>query len=198
MGIDIWTINAEFVKDPKRPYRDYIYRQLDITKNDSYIAFVKNPNSGDFNSHRYCECMRMMGLFIEEEGKSYINACDFYFQYLFDRINVHAGMNFLKMYSYARDKKSKDEAIVRYYDDIQLYPFQKADLLRLLDEANIDNSSIKKSLITSFDRTRNTGIMTSAEAADFIIYELSGEVEKSRELSYKLAQAATKKIKSYR
>ena len=113
-------------------------------------------------------------------------------------INVHAGMNFLKMYSYARDKKSKDEAIVRYYDDIQLYPFQKADLLRLLDEANIDNSSIKKSLITSFDRTRNTGIMTSAEAADFIIYELSGEVEKSRELSYKLAQAATKKIKSYR
>ncbi|MBQ7147472.1 MAG: hypothetical protein IJR96_01850 [Pseudobutyrivibrio sp.] len=113
-------------------------------------------------------------------------------------INVHAGMNFLKMYSYARDKKSKDEAIVRYYDDIQLYPFQKADLLRLLDEANIDNSSIKLSLITSFDRTRNTGIMTSAEAADFIIYELSGEVEKSRELSYKLAQAATKKIKSYR
>ena len=91
-------------------------------------------------------------------------------------INVHAGMNFLKMYSYARDKKSKDEAIVRYYDDIQLYPFQKADLLRLLDEANIDNSSIKLSLITSFDRTRNTGIMTSAEAADFIIYELSGEV----------------------
>ena len=29
VGIDIWTINAEFVKDPKRPYRDYIYRQLD-------------------------------------------------------------------------------------------------------------------------------------------------------------------------
>ena len=31
----------------------------------------------------------LMGLFIEEEGKSYINAADMYFQYLFKRINIH-------------------------------------------------------------------------------------------------------------
>lgn len=196
VGIDLFSVNKEYVKEPKRPYRDVIYRQLNDRMNEEYIAFNKDPNSGDVHTHRYCECLRMMGLFIEEEGKSYINASDFYFQYLFDRINIHAGLKLLKMYSFFKnDKKMQKDCISRYYDDIQLYPFHKTEILRLLDEANINESNIKQSLITSFERTNNSGIMSVSEAADFIIYELSGDVDKSRDLSIKAAQNAVKKIR---
>lgn len=81
VGVDIWSVNEEFVKDPKRPYRDIIYRQLNSQMNNASIAIQKEPMSGTANSHKYCECYRMMGLFVEEE-KSYVNAADLYFQYL--------------------------------------------------------------------------------------------------------------------
>ena len=76
VGVDIWTVNNEFLKNPKHPYRDIIYRQLNDQMNKASKAFLKDPASGSFNTHQYCECYRIMGLFVEEEGKSYINAAD--------------------------------------------------------------------------------------------------------------------------
>lgn len=195
VGVNIWTVNEEFVKDSQRPYRDIIYSQLNKTMNQAFIQFQKNPASGTAATHCYCECYRLMGLFIEEGGKSYINASDMYFQYLFKRINIHAGLQLLmnwKTFSY--DKKFRETFISRYYEDIQLYPYQKTELLRLLDELNINGEDVRKSLIVSFERANDTGIMSTKEAADFIILELSGDVDQSRDLAYKLAKKAVKKV----
>ena len=193
VGVDIWSVNDEFVKNPKRPYRDIIYRQLNNQMNKASIAFQKDPISGSANTHQYCECYRLMGLFIEEEGKSFVNAADLYFQYLFKRINIHAGLQLLKTYNlFKNDRDYQKETIQRYYDDIQLYPFHKTELLRLIDELDIDGESIRESMITSFKKTNDTGIMTEQEAADFVILELNGEGDKSRELAEKLAKKAVK------
>ncbi|MCH5279338.1 MAG: hypothetical protein J1E60_06045 [Christensenellaceae bacterium] len=195
VGVDIWSVNEEFVKDPKRPYRDIIYRQLNNQMNKASIAFQKNPMSGTTNTHQYCECYRIMGLFVEEE-KSYENASDLYFQYLFKRINIGAGLQLLINYQlFKNDKKYQADSIKRYYDDIQLYPFHKTEILRLLDELNITGDAIRNALITSFKRTGDSGIMSVEEATDFIILELSGDVDESRDLSYKLAKRAVKKLK---
>ena len=195
VGVDIWSVNDEFVKNQKRPYRDIIYQQLNNQMNKASIAFQKAPASGSANTYQYCECYRMMGLFIEEEGKSFVNAADFYFQYLFKRINIHAGLQLLKTYNlFKNDRKYQTEAIKRYYDDIQLYPFHKTELLRLFDELNIDGEAVKEAMITSFTRANDTGIMNEKEAADFVILELNGEGDKSRELAEKLAQKAAKRI----
>ena len=195
VGVDIWSVNDEFVKNPKRPYKDIIYRQLNNQMNKASIAFQKDPMSGSSNAHQYCECYRMMGLFIEEEGKSFVNAADFYFQYLFKRINIYAGLQLLKAYKlFKNDKKCQAEAIQKYYDDIQLYPFHKAELLRLIDELNINGDAVKESMMTSFKRANDTGVMTEKEAADFVILELSGDSEKSRVLAEKLAKKALKKL----
>ena len=195
VGVDIWSVNDEFVKNPKRPYRDIIYRQLNSQMNKASIAFQKDPMSGSASTHQYCECYRMMGLFIEEEGKSVVNAADLYFQYLFKRINIHAGLQLLKTYKlFKNDRKYQAEAIQRYYDDIQLYPFHKTELLRLIDELNIDEEAVRDSMIISFKRANDTGVMTENEAADFIILELNGEGDKSRELAEKLAKKAVKKL----
>lgn len=195
VGVDIWSVNEEFAKNPKQPYRDVIYRQINNQMNKASIAFQKDPMSGSTDTYLYCECYRMMGLFIEEEGKSFVNAADLYFQYLFKRINIHAGLQLIKAIKlFKNDKKSQAEAIQRYYDDIQLYPSRKAELLRLIDELSIDGDTVKESMITSFKRTDTIGIMNEREAADFIILELNGEVDQSRELADKLAKKAVKRI----
>ena len=195
VGVNIWTVNEEFVKDPKRLYRDIIYGQLNKAMNEASIQFQKNPASGTSATSRYCECYRLMGLFIEEEGKSYINASDMYFQYLFKRINIHAGLQLLvnwKTFNY--DKKFRETFISRYYEEIQLFPYKKTELLRLLDELNINGDEVRKNLITSFERAQDAGVMNVKEAADFIILELSGDVDQSRDLAYKLARKAVRKI----
>ena len=195
VGVDIWSVNEQFVKKPKRPYRDIIYCQLNDQMNKAALAFQRDPMSGSANTQQYCECYRMMGLFIEEEGKSFVNAADLYFQYLFNRINIHAGLQLLQTYKlFKNDRKYQAEAIQRYYDNIQLYPFHKTELLRLIDELNIDGKAARESMITSFKRANNTGIMTEQEAADFVIHELNGDGDKSRELAEKLDKKAVKKL----
>ena len=127
--------------------------------------------------------------------RKFVNAADFYFQYLFKRINIYAGLQLLKAYKlFKNDKKCQAEAIQKYYDDIQLYPFHKAELLRLIDELNINGDAVKESMMTSFKRANDTGVMTEKEAADFVILELSGDSEKSRVLAEKLAKKALKKL----
>ena len=194
VDVDIWTVNAEFVKNPKQPYRDIIYGQLNKAMNKASIQIQKKPTSGTTITNRYCECYRLMGLFIEEE-ESYVNACDMYFQYLFKRINIHAGLQLLINYkTYSYDKKFRNGFISQYYEEIQLYPYQKKELLRLIDKCNISSEEIRGFLIKSFERTNDSGVMTANEAADFVILELSGETDKSRELAHKLAKKAVKKI----
>ncbi|MBQ8288576.1 MAG: SAP domain-containing protein [Clostridia bacterium] len=196
VGIDIWTVNKEFVKNPKRPFRDIIYKQLNDRMNNASIALQKDPARGSSNSYQYCECYRLMSLFVEEEGKSYINAADLYFQYIFKRINIHAGIQLLMNYSlFKNDKKYQNEMVERYYDDIQLYPFHKTELLRLIDELGIDGGAVREALITSFKRAKDTGIMTENEIADFVILELNGESDKSRDLADKLVKKAIKRIR---
>lgn len=195
VGITIWTVNEDFVKDTKRPYRDVIYRQLNDRMNEACIAFQKNPMSGTANTHQYCECYRLMGLFIEEEGKSYINASDLYFQYIYKWINIHEGMRLIMGYKlWQNDKAHQKELIDRFYDDIKLCPYQRTELLRLIDKLDLNGEALRKALITSFERAKDSGIMTPKETADFIIYELSGEMEKSMDLANKLAKKAVKRI----
>ena len=118
-----------------------------------------------------------------------------YFQYLFKKINVHAALNLLISWkTFYKDKKVRETCIVEYYKNIQLYPYQKIELLRILDHLNIDNNQIREKLINSFKRARDIGIMSEEEAADFIILELSGNLDKAKELAYKLAKKAIKKL----
>ena len=49
-------------------------------------------------------------------------------------------------------------------------------------------------MIISFKRANDTGVMTEKEAADFVILELNGEGDKSRELAERLAKKAVKKL----
>lgn len=196
VGVDIWTVNKDFVKNPNRPYRDIIYQQLNNKMNKLSAAIQKDPSSKAANTHQYCDCYRLMGLFVEEEGHSYPTAADLYFQYIYKNINVHAGLQFLLNYKFLGNTRTlRNDIINQFYSDIQLYPFQKQELLRLIDELGVEENNIRGALIYSFKRTNDKGIMTESEAADFVLLELSGEIDKSKDLAVKLAKEAAKKVR---
>lgn len=94
---------------------------------------------------------------------------------------------------FKNDKKRQSDLITQYYEDIQLYPFHRTEILRLIDELNISGNEIRDLLITSFARAGDSGIMSVEEAADFVVLELSGDIEKAKYLSSKLAKKAVKK-----
>ena len=136
-----------------------------------------------------------MGLFIEEEGKSYINASDLYFQYIYKRINIHEGMKLLTEYRlWKNDKTHQKELVEHFYENVRLFQYQRTELLRLIDKLDLNGGALRNALIASFARANDSGIMSPKETADFIIYELSGEMEKSMEIAYTLAKKAVKKI----
>lgn len=198
VGVTIWTVNEDYVKNPKRLYRDIIFRQLNDQMNNAHLDFMAKHTLGSTSTQKYCECYRMMGLFIEEEGKSYINAADYYFQYIYKNINIHAGLqlvNGYKLKMIMKDTKNLTELYNRYYDDIKLYPFQRTELQRLIDELGVPGEDVRGSLIDSFMRADDTGIMTVNEAADFVLLELTGNIDKSRDLSDKLAKKALKSVR---
>ena len=80
------------------------------------------------------------------------------------------------------------------YEDIKLAPYQRTELLRLIDKLDLNGEALRKALITSFERADDSGIMSPKETADFVIYELSGEMEISMDIANKLAKKAVKKI----
>ena len=193
--VTIWTVNEEFMKSPGRPYRDIIYRQLNDQMNRNAAVIEKDPLSGSSRTHVYCECYRLMSLFVEEEGKSYINAADLYFQYIFKRINIHAGLQMLVSYKLARNNRSlQAEAVNSYYYEAKLLPFHKEELRRLVKELGADDRTARDSMISSFKRANDKGIMTEEEAADFILLELEGKTDAAMKMAGRLARQAVKKV----
>ncbi len=51
VGVTIWSVNEDFLKDTKRLYRDIIYRQLNDRMNKAAIAFQRNPLSESADIH---------------------------------------------------------------------------------------------------------------------------------------------------
>ena len=193
--VTIWTVNEEFVKNPGRPYRDIIYRQLNDQMNRNAALIEKDPLSGSSRTHVYCECYRLMGLFIEDEGKSYINAADLYFQYIFKRINIHAGLQMMVSYKLARNNRSlQAEAINSYYYEAKLLPFHKEELRRLIKELGTDGQAVRDTMITSFKRANDKGIMTEEAAAEFIFLEMEGKSDAAMKMASRLARQAIKKV----
>ena len=109
--------------------------------------------------------------------------------------NFKENMQLLMGYKlWHNDKAHQKELLEHFYEDVKLAPYQRTELLRLIDKLELNGEALRKLLITSFERAKDSGIMPPKETADFIIYELSGEMEKSMDIANKLAKKAVKRI----
>lgn len=193
-------------------HRDVFYHQLDARKNELSVEIVttiaslakaksisadalRKKNDLFFTTEEYCECLRSMALFIEEEGSSYVNAADFYFQYLFERINVHAGLGMANdaRLIYGRDKIGRNQLntyLSDFYRDCRFHDNVIKEVMRIKEEAGISDDDFRNALIKSFNRAEHSGFMSVNEAADFVFLELSGENQKAEALCRKAGKKA--------
>ena len=201
--VDFWRMSEACLSQPQR-YRDVFYRQLDEKKNSLSMEIVsttaslakargisanaiQKKNGLFYTTGEYCECLRTMALFIEEEGTSYINASDLYFQYLFERINVHAGLGMASdarlIYGNDRmDRKQLNTYLSGFYRDCRIFEPAMKETMRIKEEAGISDDDFRNALVRSFKRAEHSGFMTVDEAADFVILELSGENQRAEAL----------------
>lgn len=194
--VDFWRMSEACLSHPQR-YRDVFYRQLDEKRNSLSMEIVsttaslaktrgisadaiREKNGLSYTAGTYCECLRMMALFIEEEGTSYINASDLYFQFIFERINVHAGLSMAVdarlIYGNGKiNRKQLNAYLSDFFRDCQIGESAMKEVMRIKEEAGISDDEFRDALIRSFSRAEHSGFMTVDEAADFVILELSGE-----------------------
>lgn len=196
--IDFWKVSEICIDHPKMKYRDVVYHQIDDAKNEASVALMTDPTKSSYASYQFCECLRAMALFIEEEGSSYINAADLYFQYLFECINVRGGMRLVNRAKFFQTKGKLDSKGFGYVydefcDNCCLAPYEIEETMRLKEEAGISDDAFRDALIRSFERAEHSGFVSTGDAADFIILELSGEDEKARNI---LSQVAKQTIRA--
>ena len=198
--VDFWELSKACAEHPNMSCRDVFYHQVDSVKNAASRAIISNPTDCAEHLETFCECLRTMALFIEEEGLSYVNAADFYFQYLFERINVEAGMKlamdvrFFSSYGGKLDRATVSLLTDSFYNDSRLEPFHQKEVMRIKEEANISDRDFRKALIGSFERAEHSGFMSTSEAANFVVYELSGDNDKSVNVSKKAARRAMRTL----
>lgn len=193
IGIDIWDVNKAVNEHPESRYRDIIWHLMNNEENKVSIEIQTQKYTGDVATHKYCEIYRTMSLFLEEE-KNYTNAADYYFKYLYKWVNIHRGMNFLLQYSLKNNKEGKEKALCQFYEDAQLYPYQKTDILRFKEELELNDEQLRKAMRTGFERSHDSGIFTYDEFTDYIFLELVGETEKSEAMCIRIAKEAAKKV----
>lgn len=210
--VDFWKLSETCLTHPQMQYRDIFYHQLDDKKNALSLEIVtttaslakvksispdalRKKNNLFYTTEEFCECLRSMALFVEEEGSSYINASDLYFQYLFERINVHAGLGMANdaRLIYGRDKISRDQLstyLSDFYRDCSIGDIAAKEVMRIKEKAGISDDGFREALISSFNRAEHSGFMSPTEAADFVILELSGENQKAEALCRKVGKKA--------
>lgn len=197
VNVDIWSVNKEFAKNPKRPYRDIVFKQLNNNMNKFQLEYAKDPKKGTFLLQQYCNCLECMGLFVEEE-KSYINASDYYFQYINNKINVYAAADFLYTWQVVFNGKPYDKNMwyEEFWRNAQIQPYEKTAILRLIEERGVEEDGVKEALITSFKRAGDHTAMSEEETAEFVVLHLTGEDDMAHEMAINAAKRMTKRIKT--
>ena len=210
--VDFWKMSETCLAHPNMKYRDIFYHQLDEKKNSLSMEIVsttaslakvkgisadalRKKNNLFYTTEEFCECLRAMALFIEEEGTSYVNASDLYFQYLFERINVHAGLGMANdarlIYGSGKiDRNQLNTYLSNFYRDCSVSDIAAKEVMRIKEEADISDDGLRDALIRSFNRAEHSGFMSANEAADFIIFELSGENQRAEALCRKVGKKA--------
>ncbi len=173
VGLDWETIEAGLANTPGSRYRDVVWGKLNQLTVETYAAALK---SGNF--HRYCEVLRTMALFVEEEGK-YTIALDQYLRCIHYKINFKASFNAIR--SFKLLKKTK-EAVDLFMIDAEFLPFEIDDITRLIQECDLDQESFDSFMLNVFQKEKDTGIFNPQELTEFVDYGLRKDTAKQRKM----------------
>ena len=145
IGIKYADVASSLADKPVARVRDLLWgRFVKMSFNASVESFQTK------NFHDYCDMLRLMALFLEEEGK-YVDALSTYLRYLYYQNNFKAVISARAMYGI---DKSMKRAIESFMLDAELLPFQEAELTDLIKECEYDQQAFNEFMIFTFQRER--------------------------------------------
>ncbi|GEM_PF-1776044 len=165
--------------------RDIMWGEFNRKTNQLYMEAVKNGNF-----HNYCDFLRAMALFLEEEGK-YKDALAGYIRYLHYQLNFKASADTLKYYYTI---KKINESYETFCMGSEMLPFMKKELLELNEECGFDSAQLNMFLSERFGLEKDEGFFTSQQMTNLVMQNLYGNAEAHRTICKEAFDIAKKRM----
>lgn len=165
--------------------RDIMWGEFNRKTNQLYMEAVKNGNF-----HNYCDFLRAMALFLEEEGK-YKDALAGYIRYLHYQLNFKASADTLKYYLLTKKEKESFETLCMYSE---LLPFMKKELLDLSNECGFDSTQLTAFLSERFAMEQDEGFFTPQQLTNYVMQSLNGNIDACKAICKDAFDVALKKL----
>lgn len=157
---------------PKR-YRDVVWSKFNDRSSSFYSNAMKTKNF-----HQYCELLRAMGLFLEEEVK-YKEALHQYLRCEHYKVNFKGLLCALANYNISKKMKDASDA---FMIEAELLPFEIDDIQRLKDECGLKQAELDSYMLDMLRREHDTGVFNPAEMVEFINCGLKKQTGKQRKM----------------
>lgn len=190
LGYDINSYAKLFANKPNARVRDTLWGEFNRRTPELY---KKGMTKGEFRD--YCELLRTMGLFLEEEGR-HKDALATYLRYLHYRINFEAGLSALKHYSFIRkvDKDAVNSSTDIMFVNAEILPFMADDIQTMCNGCGFDSNQLYQFMIEMLSKETDTGMFPPKELSDFIMRGLNGDREGQKQLCKVAMTEAVKKL----
>lgn len=190
LGLDIGAYSKLYANKPNGRVRDILWGEFNRRTPELY---KKGITKGEFRD--YCELLRTMGLFLEEEGR-HKDALSTYLRYLHYRINFEAGLSALKHYSFMKkvEKNAVDSSADMMFISAEILPFMADDIQTMCNGCEFDSQQLYQFMVETLSKETDTGMFPPKELADFIMFGLNGDREGQRQLCKVAMTSAVKKL----
>lgn len=185
VGLDINAYAKLFAESPCGRVRDVIWGEFNRRSLDYYN---KGMTKGEFKD--YCELLRTMALFLEEENR-HRDALAMYMRYIHYRANFDAGFSAIRYYSLS---KKVDDAADALYIDVEILPFIASDIQTMSTGCGFDSVQLYDFMKEAFAKEKDTGVFSTTELADLVMCGLNGDQEGQKKICKAAMRSAAKKL----
>lgn len=185
IGLDITTFSKLFSEKNDRSIRDVIWGEFNRKTTEFYKKAI---TKSEFRE--YCELLRTMALFLEEEGR-YSDALATYIRYLYYGVNFEAALKAIQYYSVTKDLHSAAEIL---YTDVEMMPYTANEIMNLSNGCEYDSTQLRTFMLDAFSREQDSGMFSPTELTELIMLGLNGDAEGQMKICSNAMRVATKKI----
>lgn len=185
IGLDIFTFSKLYEKPFNGGVKDRLWGEFNRLSVEYYAKAMSNGNFQD-----YCELLRIMALFLKEEGR-YKDALAQYMRYLHYRANFKAAIPTLQHYS-SIGFVDKDAVVL--YVEVEILPYTAQEILSISEGCGFDSSQLKFFMLETFSKERDTGLFTPQELTELTMLGLNGDSEGQKKICVKSMKAVLKKM----
>ena len=185
IGLDINTYSKLFSGNLSGRVRDIVWGEFNRRTADYY---TKGMTKGEFKD--YCELLRTMALFLEEENR-HKDALAMYMRYIHYRSNFDAGLSAIRYYSLL---KKVDDAADMLYLNTEILLFIAKDIQTMSTGCGFDSNQLYVFMKEVFSKEYDTGVFSPAELADLVMCGLNGDQDGQKKICKVAMKSAAKKL----